>query len=62
MLTRHNEIPAVYRSNSLRIPPIFDSSAIWESGYQGICDFDDSKPCPEPEPELYNFEKKYEVP
>jgi hypothetical protein len=40
MLTRHNEIPAVYRSNSLRIPPIFDSSAIWESGYQGICDFD----------------------
>src|SRR5207248_9364536 len=35
MLTRHKEIIAAYCSNSVRIPPIFDSSAIWESGYHG---------------------------
>src|SRR5256885_6399971 len=62
MLTRHNAMAAVYRSNSVHVPPIFNSSAIRERGCHGICDFDACKPCPEPEPELYNFEKKYEVP
>ena len=59
MLTRHSKIPAVYRTNSLRIPPTFDSIAIWESGHRSVCDFDASKPCPEPEAELYNYKKNY---